>query len=211
MLRRRAGYLISLGLSRCNMWDFCDQIPRERAERLHAYDSFAAVIALIAKDAAITAFAWEPFDAERLSGCNRASFLLTVPEQAYDAFFNAPAGYRGQYARSREAGEVANRSLLSNLESLLLANPSPQQSAHGSRVLRSLRATDAKCWIFEPEVEQHMGVDLPEILYSPWQNASEDGAGLRAPVGSHIEVKGGWLDARGIERRDPKKSLRSYS
>lgn len=83
------------------MWDFCDQIPRERAERLHAYDSFAAVEALIAEDAERTAFAWEPFDAERLSGCHRASFLLRVPEHAYDAFFNAPAGYRGVSVRAR--------------------------------------------------------------------------------------------------------------
>src|SRR6266536_4411423 len=104
------------------MWEFADAIPRERTERLHAHSGFVAVIALIIKDASITAFAWEPFNAERLSGCHRASFLLKVSEHAYDAFFNAPAGYRGQYARSREAGEKANRALLSNLEPLLLAN-----------------------------------------------------------------------------------------
>jgi hypothetical protein len=166
------------------MWGFADGIPRERVERLHAYGDFSAVVALIAKDAEVTAFTWEPFDAERLSGCYRAAFLLRVSEQAYDAFFNAPAGYRGQYARSREAGEAANRSLLANLEPLLLQNPSPQQNALGPLVLRSLRATDAKCWIFEREVEQHMGVNVPEILYSPWQTASEDGAGLRAPLGT---------------------------
>jgi len=191
------------------MWEFADAIPRERTERLHALSAFFTVIALIAKDAKVTAFAWERFNAERLFGCHRASFLLKVSDYAYDAFFNAPAGYRGQYARSREAGEEANRTLLSSLVPILLANPYLQQSALGPLVLRSLRAADAKCWIFEPEVEQHMGVSVPEISYSPWQNASEDGAGLRAPLGTKIEVKGGWLDTRGIEHRDPFKSLRS--
>ena len=74
------------------MWDFADAIPRHRSERLRSYSAFASIIDLIAADATVVGFVWEPFDAERLRGCNRASFLLKVSEHAYDAFFNSPAG-----------------------------------------------------------------------------------------------------------------------
>ncbi len=54
-----------------------------------------------------------------------------------------------------------------------------------------------------------MRSDVPEILYAPWQNASEDGAALRAPAGTFVEVKGWWLDQQAIERRDPFKASRT--
>ena len=191
------------------MWEFASIFAKERRERLLSHSGFDAVIALVATGAQVVAFDWELFGAQRLLGCNRASFLLRVSEVAYDAFFNSPAGYRGQFARSTDTGEKANRALLSALEQLLLANPGPEQASLGPLVVRSLRAGDAKCWIFEQEVEQHMGGIVPEIVYAPWQRASEDGAGLRAPLGAHLEGKGGWLDPQGVERRDAFKSSRS--
>ena len=191
------------------MWQFADSVSPDRSERLTSLTGIDAVVAAVLSTAQVAGFEWEPFKADRLRDCHRASFLLRVSEPAYDAFFNSPAGYRGQFARSIDLGESANRTLLSSLEPLLLANPSSDQTALGSIVVRSLSAIDAKCWIFEPEIELHMGRTEPEILFGAWQYATEDGAGLLAPVGTCLEVKGGWLDGGGLERRDPFKSSRS--
>lgn len=184
-------------------------LPRERVERLVRYSNFGAVVDLIKNSALIVQFAWEPFEAERLRGCHRASYLLQVSPDAYDAFFNSPVGYRGQFARNVHVGEAANRELLNELADNLLDFESNQRPPSTQLLKLSLKATDAKVWIFEKEVENHLGDDTPEIFYEPWQRATSDGVGLRAPVGRHLEVKGGWLDTQGREHRDPYKASRS--
>ena len=78
-----------------------------------------------------------------------------------------------------------------------------------SAVSASLRAIEAKVWIYESEVESQLGEEHPAILYAPWAESSETGVGLLAPVGTFLEVKGGWLDRQGKERRNPVKSNRS--
>ena len=72
----------------------------------------------------------------------------------------------------------------------------------------SLAATDAKIWILESEVELHLGDPTPEIVFDLWQQGTTDGVGLRAPIGTRLEVKGGWIDREGRERRDPYKATR---
>jgi hypothetical protein len=134
---------------------------------------------------------------------------LSVEPTAYDAFFNSPKGYRAQYAISPKTGETANRRLLDALEPALMRKAATQNSAPSSRVLKSLRCVDAKVWIDELEVEDQLSDPNPAIAYDAWQFDSPDGQGLRAPVGTRLEVKGGWLDAQGEERRDPLKASRS--
>jgi hypothetical protein len=163
-----------------HIWQFGESVPAERARRLLSYASFDEVIGLL-EAAKIVAFAWEPFQNDRLRGCHRASFLLQVSTDMYDAFFNSPVGYRAQYAVSVGTGEAANRTLLSRLEPKLLQFANTKNLVPEIRVRSSLRAVDAKVWIYEPEVEAQLGRKDTEISYTPWQQASTDGVGLLAP------------------------------
>jgi hypothetical protein len=190
------------------LWRFSSSLRADRVDRLLSHDSFSAVADLV-EASSILAFCWEPFLADRLKGCHRASFLLQASTEAYDAFFNSPVGYRAQFARSVEEGERANRMLLERLRGNLIEFGSPQMPVSPEHLKLSLDATDAKIWILESEVELHLGDDTPEISYKPWEQAAPRGVGLRAPLGTHLEIKGGWLDARGNECRDPYKATRS--
>jgi hypothetical protein len=191
------------------IWSLSTALPPERVKCLLSYDQFDAVVELITNSLAILNFVWESFEAARLKGCHRASFLLQVSSQAYDAFFNSPVGYRDQFARSKLQGENANRALLTKLQGRLLQFGMGRPLVSLELLRNSLEATDAKVWIYEREVEDHLGDDTPEILYAPWGRATSNGVGLRAPTGLKLEVKGGCLNRDGIECRDPYKASRS--
>lgn len=89
------------------------------------------------------------------------------------------------------------------------------------KVRRSLDAMGAKIWIDESESAAAISSELQiEIDYKPWvQRAKRADAfqeddfigalrGVRAPYGTRLEVKAGWLDDGGAEKLDPAKSLR---
>lgn len=177
--------------------------------RLLNYSSYDEILSLFMQTFKIVEFLWEPFQDKRLMGCHRASFLVYVSDQSYDAFYNSPAGYRGQYAKSTMDGDHANRKLLQRILPDLQAEAELQNVVPVNMVIKSLNATDAKVWIFECEVESHLGGETPEIIYAPWQAEACCGVGLRAPVGRKLEVKGGWLDRKSNECRDPFKAGRS--
>lgn len=180
-----------------------------RRARLIGVSSFESITAGILLTAEIIAFEWEPFRFERLRGCNRAAFLLYLPEHIYDAFFNSPVGYRAQYAISQRQGEKANRSLIDMIKGKLMSYANENGNVALDSIRASLDGTDAKAWIREQEVHDHLGDDFAEILFDRWIQKSEDGVGLRAPVGTQIEVNGGWFDTAGREHRDPHKTSRS--
>lgn len=190
------------------MWRYADSVCPSRAQRLLAVVGFPNVVDGFAA-ARVIEFVWEPFTGVLLTGCHRASFLLQVPQECYDAFFNSPAGYRGQYASSAQEGEAANRLLLTTLEPKLLSAAAAKGNVAQTDVCASIRAPQAKLWIYEQEVEAQLGADSPEILYDPWAENSETGVGLLAPSGTQLEVKGGWLDREGRERLNPAKVNRS--
>lgn len=191
-----------------HIWQFGDSVPADRASRLLSYVSLDEIIGHL-QMAEIVAFAWEPFQSDRLKGCHRVSFLLQVSPDMYDAFFNSPVGYRAQYAVGVVTGEAGNRALLRKFEPRLLEFTHEKNLVSETRVKASLQAADAKVWIYEPEVEAQLGREDTQILYAPWQQASTDGVGLLAPIGTKLEVKGGWVDDHGKERRDPFKANRS--
>jgi hypothetical protein len=190
------------------IWQFRAPVDSARARTLLSYPNFNAVASLF-EQATVECFLWEPFSGPTLRGCHRASFLLRVPEAAYDAFFNAPAGYRGEFAASAAAGDTANRKLLMQFEARLLAYTENRSQVTQSVIRDSLRASQAKLWIFEAEVAAQLGNTAPAITYAPWDQASESGVGLLAPIGTLLEVKGGWLAQNGEERLNPGKSGRS--
>ena len=189
-------------------WQYADSVGAARAQRLLSLSAFTEVVELVVT-AHVASLTWEPFMGTVLTGCSRASFLLKVSPITYDAFFNSPAGYRGQFALSPSEGEAANRLLLTRLEPKLIGFATERNEAPSSAVLASLRAAEAKFWICESEVESQLGEEHPAILYTPWADSSETGVGLLAPVGTSLEVKGGWLDSQGQERRNPGKANRS--
>lgn len=190
------------------IWQFCTSVDSIRARTLLSYPNFDTVASLLL-DAAIEDFCWEPFSGQALRNCHRASFLLRVPEVVYDAFFNSPVGYRGQFVASEATGEAANRDLIAQFEARLLAYAEGRALVSQEFVCKSLRAAQAKVWIFEPEVEAQLGANTPAISYIPWEQASESGVGLLAPVGTQLEIKGGWLTPDGLECLNPSKAGRS--
>lgn len=129
-----------------HLWQFGESVGADRARQMLGYSSFDEVIALLST-AEIVAFAWEPFQSERLNGCNRAAFLLQVSTEGYDAFFNFPVGYRAQYAVSIGTGEAANRALLARLAVQLFTFSTAKNLVSDVLVRASLRGADAKVWI----------------------------------------------------------------
>ena len=189
-------------------WRFTDVVTPSRAAQLRSWGSFNEIVAAILQSAA-ERFWWEPFRSPRLIGCNRASVTLKITPRVYDGFFNSPQGYRAQYAMSPSVGEAANRALVDALEPLLMSAAQLQGNVAAELIRHSLRAVDAKVWIVEAEVEDQLSDPALALAYAPWEFNSPDGQGLRAPVGTSIEAKGGWLDAHGAEKRDPLKAGRS--
>lgn len=189
------------------LWQFSSSVSAARKVAMAAFTSYQEVLNGL-QSCEIQYFTWEsPRDAA-LSGCERACFRLRVPGTVYDAFFNCPVGYRAQFALGANAGYEGNLKALDALEPALIRFVQVRGLAD-DRIIWSLRAPDAKIWIDEPEVQEQLGLDDPQILYRPWQSQSEDGCGLLAPVGELLEVKGAWVDARGRFRPNPKKSGRA--
>lgn len=206
------------------LWDFTDLIPADRRRRLLKPNSFDEVLRNVTSTCKILAYKAEPFHGNRLQGCVRATFLLNVDFVAYDGFFNSPVGYRAQYCLGSDMGELANRQILDVLRPALVtfAQSMTTCTFDPERVAMSLDATDAKIWIDENE----SGSEPPQQLqvhidYPPWverakraDDLQEDefvGAvrGVFAPLGTRLEVKGGWLDGNGFEKRDPVKAHQS--
>ena len=182
-------------------------MSQERREELASYASFENIVGGLFLTSEVVAACWVSFKEPRLRGCSRAEFLLKVSPLLYDAFFNSPAGYRAQYAVSVELGRRKNRELIDALKAKLIA--SIDSKADEEKFGISLDSAAAKVWINESEVEKHYCDDVPEIDYLPWRQKSENGAGLRAPLGTELVAYGGWLDSTGREHLDPYKLRRS--
>lgn len=190
------------------LWSFANSINTRRARLMLGHPSFNAVLTLVAS-ARVSAFCWRPYRKEKLRGCYRAEFLLTVKPNTYGAFFNSPVGLRAQYAVSAEHGETANRLLLSRLYSKLQRFKRHIEFPTDDEVQWSLSAPQAKIWIDEDEVASQQGESEPQIIYERWQQQSESGVALLAPSGKNLIVFGGWLDPTKGIRNNPDKLYRS--
>ena len=189
-------------------WRYLPTVDRARTAKLNAIHHFETIIETLV-GANVEAYEWESARDQRLKGLGRASFLLKVASGDYDAFFNSPAGYRAQYALSASNGQARNREILDRLELSLIDFASNNGEDDLYRVAASLRGVGAKIWIYEKEVADQMGGSEHAIHYPPWESYEESDAGLFAPVGTMLEVKGGWLDNECVEHPDPVKSMRS--
>jgi hypothetical protein len=75
--------------------------------------------------------------------------------------------------------------------------------------MTSLRGRQAKVWIDETEVEDQLSDPTPHIVFAPWEFNEPGGPGLRAPMGTKLGVKGGWVSETGDEVNNAAKDGRS--
>jgi hypothetical protein len=206
------------------LWDFTDLIPADRRRRLLKLTSFDEVLCNVSSTCKILHYKADPFRDDRLRGCVRAEFLLHVDLYIYDGFFNSPVGYRAQYCLGSGIGEHANRQIIDVLRPALitLAQSMTTPTFGSEHVAMSLDATDAKIWIDESESGSEPPQQLQvHINYPPWVERAKRGDALQedefiravrgvfAPLGTFLEIKGGWVDGDGLEKRDPVKAHRS--
>jgi hypothetical protein len=166
----------------------------------------------------------EPRKNPPCSQCQRAFFKVHIPKRDYDAFFNSPVGYRAQYCIGVENGETRNREILAALAPTCLALVQGKEPAGFPMALvaASLKGAGAKIWINEADLANLNGI---HIEYQPWLAKAAAAAcgtfsdqavrslafaGVLAPVGTVLEVKGGWIAPDGIECRDPAKAHRAH-
>jgi len=204
-----------------SLWGFTSLVPTERSVRLLGLKRYEEVLNEIILTSNVVGYEAEPFRSSRFQGCVRASFLLSVAPSAYDGFFNSPVGYRAQYCLGRADGELANRRTIEALRAKLMEYAKLQATGTFdlSRIAASLDAADAKIWIDESESVHSDTLEI-HIDYLPWierarrADATQEEEvvsavrGVLAPVGTRLEVKGGWLSSDGSERRDPIKARR---
>lgn len=88
---------------------FDKSVDTVRLHRLRTWRTYDEILDAMHEQAEIRCCGWERFAEKRLAGCRRIVFGVTLPPTLYDAFFNAPRGYRARYARSADDGTVANR------------------------------------------------------------------------------------------------------
>jgi hypothetical protein len=189
-------------------WKFTACVAPERSARLLSWESFDEIVESLS-NCEISDLYWEGAMSPHLKGCSRASFELLVPADVYDGFFNSPMGYRGQFARSETHGELANRKVLDALLYRLLDAAATHQTANLHQITTSLQAKQAKIWIVETTVEDQLTDPSPSIVFPPWEFNEPNGQGLRAPRGTHLEVKGGWVSPVGDEVINQFKNDRS--
>ncbi len=184
---------------------FSSDFPADRADKLASWSLDAIVEQFL--NCEIGWFCWEPAKYEpRLMerDCHRASFPLIVDPDIYDAFFNAPAGYRGQFAKSEKHGDDAQRQLIEALFPRLLEVAAQYPTAPPEDVTTSLRGKQAKIWYDENEAGLVYGPE--SIDFHPWDNPHNK---VRAPRGTTLEIKGGWVSSTGEEVINPSKCDRS--
>ena len=183
-------------------WSFAPDFPTKRATELSNWRSFAAIAEEIVKSEVHCA-AWESFEGNRLHGCWRIAFEVRVGHaEICDAFYNAAAGYRAQFARGIEHGVAGNHWLLKRLEPQLLRT-CRERGIDTSPVTSSLRGGQAKLWIVEPKDDSHIK-GAPAIFCRQWS-----GPGQLAPIAKRLEVKGAWLDSKSDVVADPVKEDRA--
>jgi hypothetical protein len=190
------------------LWSFNANVERTRAIKLLSAPDFEYVLQLLG-EATIACFRWKDFDNERLRGCHRAEYVLSVEADTYDVLFNAPVGLRAQYALGAAHGEAANRRIIELLRPRLPSFGTSGSAPPPFAIEWSLAGTQAKIWIDEKEAESQLGQAEAQINYQPWRVNSESGVGLLAPRATRLEVKGGWYSPHGTVVLDPWKIKRS--
>ena len=201
-------------------WKLSYQIPAVRRDYLLDQIRFEAIVESIASG---TIFAKKPCKgkSDEVRDCLRPAWTISVSEKTCDQFFNSVSGYRANYLRSIEAGDAANRVLIGALKDRLLS--AYQASGFDADFAAlSLECNSAKAWISESFISfDHNWID--EILVPPWIDAANTYLrnkgkypdlekaiwGIRATLGTKIDIKGAFLNRSRIEKIPSDKIDRS--
>lgn len=198
-----------------DLWKFVPEFDSARRERLSAFSDFSQVIALVQRS--IKNIHLEPCHGRdpELQACVQPVFTLDVSEEAFDAFFNSPAGYRACYLQDANLGLAANLALVAAIVEQLLGIARSLWIAELASidVRASLLATSCKLWPHEDDLPfQSLTSDLAIEAWVEAEASGEEKAkwGLCAPRGTRLQVKGALLDVQGNEVVPRKKVLRRY-
>ena len=216
---------------RTGQWVFTDGVDADRVAAMSVYSCFEDVLALIAVAEPSVAVTIESAHSHHLDRCKRAALRFTIPETAFDMFFNSAAGYRAQYCTSPEAGEEANNTFLRTFSGLFLSAIERDLTSESDRSFaeQSLRAKGARVWAPDDAGESLLGHDqlVVHIAVPRWRAHAEASwrgeaspelgpecakavRGVLAPLATSLEIKGGWIHGgTGEPRADPYKAARS--
>jgi len=204
-------------------WAYSNRVDPERQKLLLAAPDFECIATSIADEMKIIDFKICAGYRPEVKGCHRAEFKLRVEKTTFDLFFNSRFGYRGQYHQNPSDGESANAALISQICSKLIAHVEGHVDL--TRIERSLMCISAKIWINEGGIRKERAdiALIEELLVEPWLSAARKFKsdpqsycdeikaldGIRAPTGSILEVKGGFIDASNHEHIAEDKENRS--
>jgi hypothetical protein len=203
------------------LWTFTAHVSAARQQELLSVTSFLEVVERI-RTCSVENFKVEPRRNPPCLGIHRAFFRLKTTFSDYDAFFNSLVGYRAQYAISQDQGRRGNRQVIVALAPKCLDFAKGKEPSHFPRelIVASLASDTAKIWIEEGVLRD---MDGAHIKYDPWlakaaansigsvadmAARSKAEAGVLAPVGEYLELKGAWVASDGTECFDSTKEQR---
>jgi hypothetical protein len=208
-------------------WSFSAGFDALRRVRLEVIESFEFIVECIYREMQVTRFEICRGKTGYLKNCLRLEFTFTVSPETFDAFFNSPCGYRAQYLRDPDVGQMKNGQLIRRLVDRLVADARGKPTKHQmpeARVMVSLLCCSAKIWIPESSINFDHSL-IQDISVEAWCTKAREAAeaygpstmeqekaiwGIRAPTGTSLEVKGAFLDSEGYEVVHPEKVLRRF-
>jgi hypothetical protein len=197
-------------------WNFVPDFDSARRERLEKFDTFDKVLQRLFLNVEVVAA--HVCKGEELGppDCWRPEAVLNVDNEAFDAFFNSPGGYRAQYLSDPDHGQAANGRLLRALEPSLtneVVKRCGEKQLSREKVRNALLANSAKIWPDEEVLDfTEATIDLAvERWKQPcdWINAPKH-AGLWAPEGTQLKVFGAFIDPWGNEVVSRRKIRRRF-
>lgn len=198
-------------------WQFSSGIDAVRLEYFSKEIAFDEIIQRICDELKVVNYDVDPSYSDELLGCKRPVFKISVSKKTFDIFFNSPCGYRGQYFLNPDMGLKKNNQLIHSISVSLIdyaTNIHPAIDMTHAEIYSSLHLGSAKIWIDEDYCD--FGTNLMEEIINPiWSKHAERAHqlikdnpdiyekraiwGLRAPIGTIIDIKGGWIDGCVLE------------
>ena len=185
-------------------WRLAGHTSADQRDRLLAATTFEAIVAIIAREARVTACGCEPKDDEPTY--HRAVVTLELPSTLVDVFHSGCAGIRAQYYRSPDFGDRAKRYAIARLMSVI--ERALRTSEDWPWIKESLTHHDAKVWVHEGTWFRQRQKGERRLRVARWIKARPSGsrrerrkrrwAMLTPTTETRLEVKGAFLDDQSV-------------